>query len=127
MQLKNVSSPFRTQNSDYDLQAELPSFLFDVVTKFCQTVGIGAMKRDSVYRIELSSTIEVFILPSDHSDMVTFALENNLVTMKNWNTEIKLNYLEEKAKIANLQGKERKMAKAQLALRFGLNPVVYGA
>jgi hypothetical protein len=115
----NISSPIRTQNSDYDFQVWSHT-IYSLAKKI-----FGEYKTGSVRLSFFNDTIEIFLVSTVNPDSYAIvALENNR-KMKNWDADTITAYATEKAKIAHLTGKERKQAKAILAEKFGLNPSVY--
>jgi hypothetical protein len=125
VQFKNVSSPFAVSGSDTDLELWMPAGLWAFVVAVLATLGLGHLKRSRTYRIACGS-VELFLIDATQPDEVTIALAHNLATMREWGAVAKAQYLSAKESVAHLQGTDRKHAKADLAVRFGLNPIVYG-
>ncbi|MCK9599806.1 MAG: hypothetical protein M0R06_12255 [Sphaerochaeta sp.] len=123
--LRNVSSPYRTSGSDIDLELWLSATLFEIVVAVLDTLGVGGYKRSKTYRLSCGK-VELFLIDASAPDEVTLALQHNLRTMRGWDAVVAAQYLAQKSLIAHLTGTDRKHAKAQLAVAFGLNPIVYG-
>lgn len=123
--IRNVSSPFRTSGSDIDLEVRTASWLWQMLVRALSWLGVGRFKRSTAYVVS-SGNVEVFVLDMANLDDVTLALEINLAKMRSWSSETASSYLRSKEAISALRGAERKQAKAALAVRYGLNPVVYG-
>lgn len=124
--VRNVSSPFTVAGSDVDLEWWMPTWCWSMITALFAALHIGHAKRSKTYRVELSPLCEMFFIDADAPDEVTLALQHNLATMRGWDEAGKAAYLAAKERISDLQGPDRKHAKAELAVRFGLNPIVYG-
>ena len=123
--IKNVSSPFRTSGSDIDLEVRAVSWLWQMLVRALSWLEVGRFKRSTAYVVS-GGNVEVFVLDSANLDDVTLALEINLAKRRSWSSETASSYLRSKEAISGLRGVERKQAKASLAVRYGLNPVVYG-
>lgn len=125
MTVYNVSSPYRVQGSDYDYEIRLNRAVYQIVVFLFSLVGIGQYKRRFVYRIAFFN-IEVFLMPVGYYDLVSAALHDNLSIMQSWDNDTKNRYLSDKLAISGLSGIARKQAKASLAIKYSLNPIVYG-
>lgn len=123
---RNISSPFSVAGSDTDLQWELSPIAWHMVVTFLYIFGIGQYRRYMTYRIEFGPLVELFLVMGKLKDVVTAALDKNLLIMLSWGSAEKEAYLDAKNTISVLSGKARKHAKADLARQFGLNPIVYG-
>ena len=124
-ELKNVSSPFTVKGSDLDLELYLLPVIHKALIVLLSGLGIGKMKRAGVYRVELSTMVEIFLLEFNTNDVITLALRDKLQIMKSWTQEQASEYLQAKEAIASYKGAERKDKKAELARAFGLNDCVY--
>jgi len=105
----NVSGRCKTAHSDIDVQVWLPSWAARLMPK----------------RIAFGESFEVFFNDVSRPDQMALVAYNNSLVQKHWDEVTFAAYAAKKAQIAHLQGKERKAAKATLAVQFGLNPAVY--
>lgn len=121
MFVRNVSGP-KAPGSDIDLEAWIPGFAYKFLEKVFTRV-IKPVFTGSKIRVEISKDLEIFIINEDNPDPITLAVEENRKIFLSWPPEVFRSYEAAKLeKVATFSGKERKKAKAGLALEFGLNP-----
>ena len=124
MQIVNVSSIARVNGSDLDYSLWLSSWAWQWATRALGRLGIGRLARMRAYSVTIGR-LELFILDQDRPDYVSIAAQENARIQRNWTSAERARFLAAKGKIAHLENGERKAAKAQLALEFGLSPEPY--
>ena len=126
IKLRNVSSPFRVKNSDYDLEAHLRGWLWKAIVNVLDTLSIGAYKREKAYRVSAFNA-ELFLLIADDLDEQSIAVYENNCTMRTWDDITAKAYMGWKREFEGMKDGERKHMKAVLASFFELNSKVYEA
>lgn len=123
MRLQNVSG-LSVQNSDYDYNLWVSPRVWTLATKALKRLGIGSLARATTYRLTIGR-LELFLIDSARPDYVTLAVAENSRIMHNWTSAERKRYLDAKRGLEHLSGFERKQAKANLALMFGLSAEPY--
>ena len=124
--IENVSSPFAVPGSDVDYNVYVGPGDWAALTEVFEDEGFGELVRPGVWRVEPAQDVEVFICTSGVPyDDLSRVVCRNVAAMKMWPQEIAFRYENEKMRISHLRGWERKRAKAELAVRFGLDPSPY--
>ncbi len=110
----NLSSPFRTKGSDYDVQVVVGSRLHALLSR------LGTLKRDGLAVTFSLGKLDVWVLNQERPDPVSLALRENNRAMRSWDTSTAEAYRQWKQFVGH-----DKRNKACLAHLFGLDPRVY--
>jgi hypothetical protein len=121
--LYNVSGRSRTSGSDTDLQLWLPGWAFQAATFVFKVLGLSEYCF-ATYHFG-GERVELFILDANRPERKALAALHNSKTQQAWDEATFTAYTAEKGTIAHLRGLARKAAKAQLAVKYGLDPIVY--
>lgn len=124
MKIVNVSSIARVNGSDFDVNCWLTSRAWTWATWALERLGIGKLARTCAYSLTIGR-LELYILDHSRPDYVSLTVQENARIQRNWTSTERARYVQSKRAIAHLANGERKRAKAQLALEFGLNPEPY--
>jgi len=124
MKLVNVSSIAKVNGSDLDVNCWLTSRAWAWATWALGRLGIGRLARMRAYSVTIGR-LELYILDASRPDYVSIAVQDNARLQRLWTSAERARFLAAKGKIAHLENGERKAAKAQLALEFGLSPEPY--
>ncbi len=121
--LYNVSGRSRTSGSDTDLQLWLPGWAFRAATFVFSAFG-KAEYCFATYHFG-GERVELFVLDANRPERKALAALHNSKAQRSWDEVTLAAYTAEKESIAHLRGHARKAAKAQLAVKYGLDPIVY--
>ena len=121
--LYNVSGRSRTSGSDTDLQMWLPGWAFQAATFVFSAFG-KAGYCFATYHFG-GEHVELFVLDANRPERKALAALHNSKVQRSWDEAAFAACTTEKESITHLRGHARKAAKAQLAAKYGLDPIVY--
>ena len=121
--LYNVSGRSRTSGSDTDLQLWLPGWAFEAATFVFKALGVSEYCF-ATYHFG-GECVELFVLDANRPERKALAALHNSKVQQAWDEATFAAYTAEKESVAHLRGHARKAAKAQLAVKYGLDPIVY--
>ena len=117
MKLQNVSTTIRTRGSDYDVLLWATRREWKLVTKLVEP-------RDNQIHFRFGK-LDLFIAPEHAPGVYTVAAVESLKIQSSWNDTTRERYRRAKESISHLNGRERKLAKIELAKQFGLPHIQY--
>ncbi len=121
MLLQNVSSVVREQGSDIDAVVWCSDRVWRIINRLVVVQNSQVPVQMNIFGLEL----DLFLAPKSIPGKFTMGAVVSRTIQESWDADTITSYRAAKGQIAHLRGKERKLAKIELAKRFGLPTVQY--